>query len=147
MSTFLGKYEAKLDVKGRVFIPASFRKLLANGEQEKVVLRKDTKENCLIVYPEQIWNRKVEEMLQKFNEYKGKNAAALAAFTGKAEWLDIDAQGRVLLKQRHLEAIGIENSDIVFEGRIDRFAIWSKAQHTANMMSDEELAALMEETM
>jgi len=28
MSTFIGKYEAKADVKGRIFIPSAYRKLL-----------------------------------------------------------------------------------------------------------------------
>jgi len=150
METFLGKYEAKIDAKGRVFLPARFRKLIPEEEREKVVMRKDTKENCLIVYPKHVWNEKVLQMQQKFNEYKGKNAAALAAFTSKAEWLDIDSQGRVLLKKIHLAKIGIdniENSEVVFEGRIDRFAIWNNANYDESAMSDTELAALMEEIM
>ena len=41
MSTFIGKYEAKADVKGRIFIPSNYRKLLPDGEKERVVMRKD----------------------------------------------------------------------------------------------------------
>ena len=41
MIQFLGNIEAKADAKGRVFIPATFRKQLQAASEEKLVLRKD----------------------------------------------------------------------------------------------------------
>ena len=38
---FLGNIEAKIDAKGRVFLPATFRKVLQAGGEENLVLRKD----------------------------------------------------------------------------------------------------------
>ena len=35
MSTFIGKYEAKADVKGRIFIPSTYRKLLPQDQRER----------------------------------------------------------------------------------------------------------------
>ena len=35
---FLGNIEAKLDVKGRAFLPAIFRKVLQAGGEERLVL-------------------------------------------------------------------------------------------------------------
>ena len=54
MSTFIGKYDAKADVKGRIFIPSSYRKLLPEGDRSKVVMRKDADNDCLVLYPESV---------------------------------------------------------------------------------------------
>ncbi|NLZ73905.1 MAG: cell division/cell wall cluster transcriptional repressor MraZ, partial [Bacteroidales bacterium] len=51
MSHFLGNFEAKVDAKGRVFVPAVFRKLLQQKEEEWLVLRKDIFQDCLVLYP------------------------------------------------------------------------------------------------
>ena len=37
---FLGNIEAKVDAKGRVFLPSVFRKILQSGGEERIVLRK-----------------------------------------------------------------------------------------------------------
>ena len=38
---FLGNIEAKVDVKGRAFLPAVFRKILQMAGEERLVMRKD----------------------------------------------------------------------------------------------------------
>ena len=45
---FLGNSEAKTDAKGRVFLPAVFRKQLQAASQECLILRKDTYQDCLV---------------------------------------------------------------------------------------------------
>ena len=44
---FLGNIEAKTDVKGRVFLPSVFRKVLQASGEEQLVLRKDIYQKCL----------------------------------------------------------------------------------------------------
>ena len=41
MVRFLGNIEAKTDAKGRIFLPAVFRKQLQAAGEERLVLRKD----------------------------------------------------------------------------------------------------------
>ena len=48
MIQFLGNIEAKADAKGRVFIPATFRKQLQAASEERLVLRKDVYQDCLV---------------------------------------------------------------------------------------------------
>ena len=55
MIQFLGNIEAKADAKGRVFIPATFRKQLQAASEERLVLRKDVYQDCLVLYPESVW--------------------------------------------------------------------------------------------
>jgi MraZ protein len=147
MSTFIGKYEAKADVKGRVFIPSGYRKLLPEGKNDHVVLRKDADNDCLIVFPEQVWNAKVEDLKSNLDEWDATDQLLLMQFVSDAEWLDIDSQGRVLLSKKNLQAIGVENAEVLFVGMNDRFAIWSKAKYEQIKLSSTDFAALLRERM
>ena len=69
MQTFIGNIEARLDEKGRIFVPASYRKILAESESKRIVMRRDTDNECLMFYPEHIWNEKVEQMRQVLDEW------------------------------------------------------------------------------
>lgn len=146
MSTFIGKYEAKTDVKGRVFIPSSYRKLLPEGHREQVVMRRDTENDCLIIYPVPVWNAKLEEFKSKLDEWNPVDQLLLMQFVSEAEWLDLDSQGRVLLQKKHLQAIAVD-AEVLFVGMIDRFAIWSKVKYEENSLSAADFANLLKERM
>jgi len=147
MSTFIGKYEAKADIKGRIFIPSSYRKLFPDGEKDRVVLRKDAENECLIIYPEHVWTVKVEEFKSKLDEWNPKDQLLLMQFVSDAEWLDIDSQGRILLSKKNQTLIGIENSEVLFVGMIDRFAVWNKARYEQVKMPSADFAAMLKERM
>ena len=126
MKTFLGKIDAKLDAKGRVFVPSVFRKVLSEEERERVVVRMEVDEKYLLVYPESVWNRQVVELQSKLNEWDPEDQMLLMQFVGDAEVLEFDAQGRVLLPKRLQMRMGLEN-EIVFVGMVDRIAMWNKS--------------------
>jgi len=147
MSTFIGKYELKADAKGRVFIPSAYRRLLPDTHREQVVMRKDAENACLIIYPVPVWNAKLEEFKSKLDEWDPVDQLLLMQFVSEAEWLDIDSQGRVLITKKHLQAIEIENSEVLFVGMIDRFAVWSKAKYEQSSLSAADFAALLKEKM
>jgi MraZ protein len=146
MSAYIGNIEAKVDAKGRVFIPASYRKLLADTEKERVVMRKDPTHCCLTIYPESIWNQKLDNFKSKLDEWNPTDQLLLMQFVSDAEFLDIDNQGRVLLQKKYLEMIQAD-SDVLFVGAIDRFCVWSKAVYESTKLSTEEFARLMNEKM
>ena len=128
MKTFLGKIDAKLDAKGRVFVPSVFRKVLSEEERERVVVRMEADEKYLVVYPESVWNRQVVELQSKLNEWDPEDQMLLMQFVGDAEVLEFDAQGRVLLPKRLQARMGLE-SEVVFVGMVDKIAMWSKSMY------------------
>ena len=128
MKTFLGKIDAKLDAKGRVFVPSVFRKVLSEEERERVVVRMEADEKYLVVYPESVWNRQVVELQSKLNEWDPDDQMLLMQFVGDAEVLEFDAQGRVLLPKRLQVRMGLE-SEVVFVGMVDKIAMWSKSMY------------------
>ena len=64
MQTFVGNIEGRLDEKGRIFVPAVYRKILSEADSKRIVMRRDTDNACLMFYPEQVWNEKVEQLRQ-----------------------------------------------------------------------------------
>jgi MraZ protein len=147
MSTFIGKYEARADVKGRIFIPSAYRKLLPDGERERIVMRRDAENDCMVLFPEHVWNEKVKDLKSKLDEWNPTDQLLLMQFVSDAEWLDIDSQGRVLISKKNLQTIGIENSEVLFVGMIDRFAVWSKARYELVKLPSANFAALLKEKM
>ena len=92
---FLGNIEAKTDTKGRAFLPAQFRKVLAASGESTLVLRKDVFESLL----------------------------AYRTFVSNVAELTIDASGRILIPRGFLDMAGISQS-IRFVGMGDTIEIW-----------------------
>lgn len=147
MSTFIGKYEAKADNKGRVFIPANYRKLLAEGERERVVMRRDAHNDCLVIYPLSAWNAKVEALQSNLDEWNPDDERLLMQFVSEAEFLDIDAQGRVLISKKHMQSIAIDSNEMIFVGMSDRFAVWAKTSFENSTMPAADFAAKLKKRM
>ena len=139
MKTFLGKIDAKLDAKGRVFVPSVFRKVLSEEDRERVVVRMEADEKYLVVYPESVWNKQVLDLQSKLNEWDPEDQMLLMQFVGDAEILDFDAQGRVLLPKRLQARLG-GDSELVFVGMVDRIALWSKSMYEEQFAMKEKLS-------
>lgn len=146
MSTYIGHIDVKVDAKGRLFVPATYRKILQTDGAERLVMRRDTENECLILYPESVWNQKVEGLKAVLDEWNPTDQMLLMQFVSDAEWLDIDTQGRVLVQKRYLQSIGAEN-ELLFVGMIDRFALWNKSTFYAKQLNNHDFAALLKERM
>lgn len=150
MATFIGNIEARLDDKGRIFIPAVYRKILAEQSGEpsckRVVLRRDPDNACLVFYPESVWNAKVEALSEGLDEWDPEDQMLLMQFVSEAEFLDIDSQGRVLLQKRNLQQIGAEQ-DVVFVGMMSRFALWAPQVFAEHKLSTADFAKALRDKM
>ena len=146
MNTFVGNIEAKLDEKGRIFVPAVYRKTLAEMGTKLMVMRRDTDNECLMFYPESVWNEKVEQLRQTLDEWDPEDQLILMQFMADAEYLEMDGQGRILLQKKNLETIGAQN-DVLFVGMLNRFALWAPDTFAAKKLSQTELAARLRAKM
>ena len=97
---FLGNIEAKTDVKGRVFLPSVFRKVLQASGEEQLVLRKDIYQKCLVLYPESVWNEKVDQLKAQLKPWKPSHQQMLRQFISEAEAISLDGNGRFLISKR-----------------------------------------------
>lgn len=64
---FVGDYTAKTDAKGRVFLPAIFRRQLDGMDEEALILRKDVFQKCLVLYPMSVWNAQVDDLQSRLS--------------------------------------------------------------------------------
>ena len=156
MSTFIGHIEAKVDEKGRIFVPAGYRKILAEMNSKHLVMRRDTDNACLIFYPEQVWNEKVSALRNALDEWDPEDQLLLMQFMSDAEFLEPDNQGRILLQKRFLESIDrfadrrqtaaltedrqAGSNGLVFVGMYDRFALWQPETFAEKKLEQKELA-------
>lgn len=146
MSTFIGNIEARLDEKGRIFIPAGYRKILGEMESRRIIMRRDTDNACIIFYPEQVWNKKVGQLRHALNEWDPDDQMILMQFIAEAEILEPDSQGRILLQKKNVEMIGAQQ-DVLFVGMLDRFALWSPSVFREKQMPQKDLAERIRQKM
>ena len=100
---FLGNIEAKIDAKGRAFLPAVFRKVLQTSGEENLVLRKDVFEDCLVLYPESVWNEQMDLVRSRLNRYNQQHQQIFRQFVSQVELLTLDGNGRFLIPKRYLQ--------------------------------------------
>ncbi len=146
MNTFAGNIEAKIDDKGRIFIPATYRKILQEMGSKHIIMRRDDDNDCLIFYPEHIWQAKVNTLKSVLDEWDANDELLLMQYMADAEVLDTDTQGRVLLQKKTLEAIEAKQ-EILFVGMLDRFALWAPDKFAATKTTRKALADKIREKM
>lgn len=143
---FLGNIEAKADAKGRAFLPATFRKVLQTGGEERLVLRKDVFQTCLVLYPESIWNEQMDSMRQRLNRWNKTQQQVFRQFVSDVELVSLDGNGRFLIPKRFQRMANIEQ-EIRFIGMGDTIEIWSNNEAEQQKMSAEDFGNALEELM
>lgn len=121
---FLGNIEAKTDAKGRAFLPAVFRKVLQASSEECLVLRKDVFQKCLVLYPESVWNERLDLLKTQLKPWKQAHQQIFRQFVSEAEVVALDGNGRFLISKR-LQKIAEIDQDIQFIGMDNTIEIWS----------------------
>ena len=143
---FIGNIEAKSDSKGRVFLPACFRRILQGGGCDKVMLRKDVYQDCLVIYPEDSWNRQLDLLRSRLDKWNAGHQMIFRQFVADVEEINIDASGRILLPKRYMKMAGIQQ-EVRFIGMDDTIEIWAKEKVEAPFMSPEEFGRELEKIM
>ena len=143
---FLGNIEATLDVKGRAFLPATFRKVLQAAGEERLVLRKDVFQPCLVLYPESVWNEQMDLMRARLNRWNKQQQEVFRKFVSEVEVMSLDGNGRFLIPKRYLRLAEIEQ-DVKFTGMGDTIEIWSLPKAEEQQMTAEEFGQALEELM
>ncbi|MBQ6548587.1 MAG: division/cell wall cluster transcriptional repressor MraZ [Prevotella sp.] len=143
---FLGNIEAKTDTKGRAFLPAVFRKVLQASGEENLVLRRDVFQKCLVLYPESVWNARLDLLKQQLRPWKQSHQQMFRQFVSEAEVVTLDGNGRFLISKR-LQKIAEIDQDIQFIGMDDTIEIWSPRNLEQTLKTDEDFGSEFENIM
>ena len=119
---FLSTYENKLDKKGRVSVPASFRSYLSNLGYNGVVCYPSFNNQCIESWP-QDRIEKISNAIDSLNPFEEKKDYFATSILAESINLQFDGEGRILLTIRLLRHAKIK-SNILFVGQGKTFQIW-----------------------
>ncbi|MBR6103746.1 MAG: cell division/cell wall cluster transcriptional repressor MraZ [Paludibacteraceae bacterium] len=143
---FLGNIDVKADNKGRLFVPAQYRKQLERENESSLVMRINRVLRCAEFFPMSVWEEMDKEFKSKLNMWDAKDKMLYRQFISQVEVMEMDASGRILLKKEHCETIGI-TTDARFVGVSDHFEVWNGDSLDQSLYSPEEFEKLMQEKM
>lgn len=143
---FLGNIEAKVDAKGRVFLPSVFRKMLMSSGEENLVLRKDVFQDCLVLYPESVWNAQMDELRQRLSRWNPQHQMLFRQFVSDVEQISLDGNGRFLIAKRYMQMADIEQS-VKFIGMGDTIEIWSASKTENPFLEAADFSKAIEEAL
>lgn len=143
---FLGNSEARLDAKGRVFLPSVFRKQIQMTTGDCFILRKDIFQECLILYPEKVWNDQLNELRNRLNRWNAQHQTIFRQFVSDVEIITLDGNGRFLIPKRYLKLAQI-NQEVRFIGMDDTIEIWAKTIADKPFIGSEEFGKALESIM
>jgi MraZ protein len=108
----------RVDEKGRLAIPASFRKQLPEGSFVSVGL-----DNVLAIYPPELWAALAQELQSPL---PGPDQRAMSrALYSLSEAFEPDGQGRIILRPEQRRLTGIDSpASVVVTGSGSRVEIW-----------------------
>ncbi|MGL4364577.1 MAG: division/cell wall cluster transcriptional repressor MraZ [Bacteroidales bacterium] len=147
MVGFIGEYTCKLDEKGRVLLPATFRSgaLCADG-QTRLVLQKDVFDDCLVLKTEKEWELQMRFMTEMLNPYNKEHQQLRRNLYRNMAALELDAAGRVLLPKRLIEMVGVVK-EVVFAGQGDKIEVWAKDRYEDGGLGEDAVAVLAEKIL
>ena len=138
--------EARADAKGRIFIPAIFRKRLQSGGEEFMVLRKDIFQDCLVLYPGSVWEKELEMLRSRLNKWNREQQQIFRQFVLDSERIEMDASGRILIPKRYLQMVSID-TDVRFLGVDETIEIWAKEKLEQPLVDPGEFSAALQQLM
>jgi len=119
---FLGSFTHQIDGKGRVSLPASFRREAT--DQSFVLIQ--AYEPSLSLYPERSW-AEVEERLRDLLRHQPESRMYVLSIMSSAVEVVPDGQGRILIPARLQEAAGLAG-EVLLVGAIDKVELWNPAR-------------------
>jgi MraZ protein len=131
MDRFVSHHVLRLDAKGRVSVPASFRAVLARDSFDGLYCHPaldrpalDAGGNALLA--------EIEALIAGFSPYSEQREQFSLALFGTSETLKIDGEGRVVLTDAHKAHAGIDDA-VIFVGLGHKFRIWEPGRFRAEM--------------
>ena len=122
---FLSTYENKLDKKGRVSVPASYRSYLSNIGYNGIVCFPSFNNQCVESWP-QDRIEKISNTIDSLNPFEERKDYFATSILSESINLQFDGEGRIILTPKLLKHSKIRNN-VLFVGQGKTFQIWEPA--------------------
>ena len=122
MTQFLGEHDVPVDDKGRIFVPAEFRKELPTEANDTLVVVRGF-DRCLTAYPQQVW-AEVADKLLRLPQTELKVRRLIRSMLSQAAKVKLDRQGRASIPRKLLAKANIDDQMVVI-GALDKLEFWN----------------------
>ncbi len=120
---FLGSFKYSVDKKGRLSIPANFKKYVNEAANETFVMTRGIVQ-CIDVYPQDFWKDEVLSRINQIDDFDNEEASFKRLLLELAAENKLDAQSRLLVPKNLLEFAGIEK-EVFILGQNKKIEIWN----------------------
>lgn len=141
--SFTGEHTQKVDGKGRMSIPADFRRVLEAGDPEwtpglsprMYLLYGDHLKNELHGYTVDEFTKVVDQIntLPRGSDRKKKLSRLII---GQSIKLDVDKDGRTVMPIAQRQKLGVTDGELKFSGLGDHFEIWKAETYSTEVAED-----------
>jgi len=132
VSVFLGRYDFQMDEKGRVSLPAAFRRG-ADGDRFILV---QIEAPALTLLPLKAW-AKVQENLLGLRKTGASGRKFVRRVAANSVEVSPDKQGRILIPAWLQEAASLKGA-VILNGVLDRVEIWDPEEFQRNVQDSPE---------
>ncbi len=130
MAGFIGKEQHAIDDKGRLMIPARFRKRLAqvqesagNAAATALLYVMKAVDGSLELYEPEVWEEK-EESLSKLSDFNPDQRMLKTLMYESLDSVEMDRHGRIALPKDFMQHAGI-TKDVIIVGANVKMILWS----------------------
>ena len=131
MDRFVSNTTLRLDAKGRVSIPASFRSVLARDGFAGLYCYPALDQPAIDAGGQALL-AEIEALVNRFAPYSGQREEFLVALYGRSETMTIDKEGRIVLPEGLKSHAGITDA-VAFVGLGHKFQIWEPQRFAAHL--------------
>ncbi len=131
MDRFVSNTTLRLDAKGRVSIPASFRSVLTRDGFAGLYCYPALDQPAIDAGGQALL-AEIEALVNRFAPYSGHREEFLVALYGRSETVTIDTEGRVVLPEELKSHAGITDA-VAFVGLGHKFQIWEPQRFRAHL--------------
>lgn len=144
MVDLIGEYRHKIDAKGRLALPASFRKVLSKDLYVVNVPADDPAEQCLYVFELEDLNDWITSFFVADGGYNPRNKKHVLLrrnLKALAKDTEIDGSGRITIPASIREKAGLEK-EVAIIGNTGYFEIWD-AKRWDDQKAEVDLASML----
>jgi len=139
---FRGNNPARVDEKGRLKVPADFKRLIDEKySAEFYITSRDGR--VAEIYPVDEW-RKIEDKLAKLSNFNPSKKKFLNKVNYYGQMVEMDAQGRLLMPQILREAAGIRG-DVAVYGNLTYLEV--RNLEVSKQLAEEQFTTEDEKTL
>ena len=121
---FRGRFECRVDQKGRLLLPTAYRQALPSKEKSLVITNSLYKgRRCLDVYSLKEWE-KLEKKVAKMPSFRAEVQAYQRFYLASGQVVEADKNNRLLVPQT-LRKFSDLTDEVVCVGMGHKFEIWS----------------------